>query len=139
VAEQQAHALVSTMDVQPTADPAASLLAVCGEMEALSSALRDRVARLSEISITDRTGAQDVAAELQAYERSLDRLARTLVAVNKLGLDERLVTVQERQWALLAEAVRDGVFSPAAGLTYDQAQQVLSAIAAEITRQGIAA
>ena len=130
LAEAEAAKLVAREGITPTADPVESLLRVCGEMEGLSSALRDRVAHLSEITTTDRTGAQDTVAELQAYERSLDRLARTLVSINRLGLMERRVRVEEAQAALLIAATRRAVWERL-GMDFDDGQRVLEAIAAE--------
>lgn len=134
VAEAGAAALVAASDITPTADPAIALLRVSGEMEALSSALRERVSRLNGISVTDRTGAQDVQAEVAAYERSLDRLARTLISINKLGLAQRRVEIEEARLRLVAQAVRNGVFSIEADLTYEQADRVLTAIITEFDK-----
>jgi hypothetical protein len=105
-------------------------------MEALSSALRERVAERTNITTTDRTGSQDVIAELAAYERSLDRLARTLVAINRLGLQERHLDIEQAKLQLMAAAVRRAVYSEQAHLDYDTGQRVLTAIATELEGLG---
>lgn len=138
VAEAGAAALVASQDIEPTADPALALLRVCGEMEALSKALRGRVADLNNLSTTDRTGAMDLLPEIQAYERSLDRLARTLVSVNRLGLDARKIDIEQARLQLVATAVRNAVYSPLANLTWDQADRVLTAIVVEFDRLPVA-
>lgn len=139
LAEAEAARLVAQEGSSPTRDPIEALLRVCGEMESLSTALRNRVANLSDITNTDRTGAQDTVAELQAYERSLDRLARTLVAINRLGLEERRIAIQQRKADLLRECVTRAVFSAQADLSYEQGHRVLQALATELRLLPIAA
>ena len=88
---------------------------------------------MSDITVTDRTGAENVAAVLGAYERSLDRLAHTLVAVNRLGLSERKMHLDHADAVRVAEAVRRAVYSNDVDITFEQGQDILGAIAREFT------
>jgi hypothetical protein len=124
--------MVASEGFSPLTDPEESLLRLGAECEAVSVVLRERVARLTDITITDRTGAQDVTAELQAYERSLDRLGRLLVAINKLGLAERTVHIERRKADLLSQVVTRAIWSAHADLDFETGQRVLQAVAAEL-------
>ncbi len=97
----------------------------------LKDALARNVAALTEVTVTDRTGAENVAAVLAAYERALERVAKVLVSMNRLNIQARRVQVEAVQAEILAEALRRAVYSAAAQLTYDQATTVLSLAAVE--------
>lgn len=118
-------ALVARQGYEPVADPVEALLSVAGEMVALKDALAHQVAKLTDITVTDRTGAQNIAATLGAYERLLAQVAKTLTAINRLGLMERRINVEAVQAKILAEALQRAVFNPMAQLPYDQAQLIL--------------
>lgn len=126
-------ALVARRGYEPVADPVEALLSVAGEMVALKDALADQVAKLTDITVTDRTGAQNIAATLGAYERLLSQVAKTLTAINRLGIQNRRVNIEAVQAGLLAEALQRAVFSPRAKLPYDQAQLILRLASDEFT------
>jgi len=48
---------------------------------------------------------EQVRAEITLYERAIERLARMLVMIAKLGIEERLARVSERQVLLIERAV----------------------------------
>jgi hypothetical protein len=132
VVNANAAALVARSGYDPVADPVEALLDTAGEMIALKDALADQVARLQDVTVTDRTGVESVSAVLAAYERGLDRLARTLVAINRLGIMERHVSIEEAKLQMMADAVRRAVYSHTANLDYDTGQRVLEAIVVEL-------
>jgi hypothetical protein len=121
-----AAALIRKKGYAPLDDPVEALLSVAGEMVALKDALADQVAKLTDITVTDRTGAENVAAVLAAYERGLERVAKVLVSMNRLDIAARKVNVEAVQAGLLAEALRRAVFSDRARLDFDTATIILA-------------
>jgi NAD(P)H-nitrite reductase large subunit len=109
-----------------------ALLTIASETVGVVNALRERVSELHDLTVTDRTGAENVAAVLGAYERALDRAGRLLVSVNRLGLDERRVRIEEARFRPIADAVIRAIASPEADLDFDQIERVRSAIATEL-------
>ena len=129
----KAAALVSANGIEPTTDPVEALLMVSGEMSALSSGLRERVAALGDITVTDKLGAQYVAAELSAYQSALRELGRILVAINRLGLMERRIDIEAERVRIMHEAVRRAIWSDAAGVEdYDAGVRIMQAIDVEL-------
>jgi hypothetical protein len=96
----------------PLEDPVGALLRLATEIVAFKDFLAGRVAELREQEwrFTDDRGAEQLRAELSLYERALDRTARVLVDVNKLGLEERALRnaerVAERQGDQIAEVIK---------------------------------
>jgi hypothetical protein len=123
----EAAALVAQYEHRPLESPEEALLTIGAETVAIVGALRARVAELDTLTVTDRTGAENVAAVLGAYERALDRAGRLLVSINRLNLDERQRTVRSEQVAILAGILRRAVYDPRTGLDYEAGQEVLAA------------
>jgi hypothetical protein len=96
----------------PLEDPVGALLRLATEIVAFKDFLAGRVAELraQEWRFTDDRGAEQLRAELSLYERALDRTARVLVDVNRLGLEERALRnaerVAERQGEQIAEVIK---------------------------------
>lgn len=113
VAEERARELMDkyTAAAGPVQDPVTELLKVAGEIAAFKDFLGARVAELraEEWRFTDAKGGEQLRAELALYERALDRTARVLVDINRLGLEERQARLAERQGALLV-AVLNRIF-----------------------------
>jgi hypothetical protein len=127
-----AAALVAKQGYAPLDDPVEALLSVAGEMVALKDALANQVAALTEVTVTDRTGAENVAAVLVAYERGLERVAKVLVSMNRLDIQSRRVDIERARLELFADAVKRAVWSDVAGLEYDQGLRVIDAVVIEL-------
>jgi len=127
-----AAALVASQEIEPTADPVASLLRVSGEMEALSTALRDKVGELQNLTVTDRLGSQDIAALLGAYMTALERSGRILVSINRLSLEERRYRPSKEKGKVLAEIVMRAVRSDTADIDWQTQIRVQQAIGEEV-------
>ena len=88
-------------------NPLQELLDIAEEALLWKNELKRRVVALHEDEWryeADGMGEQ-IRAEIQLYERSVDRLARILVMIAKLGIEERLARVTERQALLIEKAV----------------------------------
>ena len=92
---------------EPLSDPVGALLQLAGEVVGFKDWLGGRLADLRDDQWVSRTklGAEQVSAWTSAYERALDRAARLLVDLGKLGLEERQVQISQRTGEMLAQAV----------------------------------
>lgn len=87
---------------QPVADPLTALLEIAGEITGFKDFLAGRLADLGPESWRyEGVAAEQLRAEVALYERALDRTAKVLVDINKLGLEERQTRLAERQSNLL--------------------------------------
>jgi hypothetical protein len=105
-------------DAEPVENPLAALLALAGEIGGFKDFMAGRVAEMrADAWRYQGEHAEQLRAELGLYERALDRTARVLVDINKLGLDERLLQVYERQarmfGGLIERVLRAAELSPA--------------------------
>ena len=103
--EQEARELMEKYApaAAPVEDPLNELLAVAGEIRAFKDFLGERVAemRAEEWRFGDAKGTEQLRAEIALYERALDRTARVLGDLARLGIEERQVRLAERQGSLL--------------------------------------
>jgi hypothetical protein len=130
-------ALVGT-EHEPLADPVTALLTVASEYMALKDELGRRASELESIAVTDRTGAQNVAATLQAYMHSLDAVTDTLVKINRLGLEARRDAAAAATLDRIVEATRMAVWRVDIDLSEHQALAVLDAIGQEFDKLRVA-
>lgn len=79
---------------RPVTDPLGDLLTVAARAHRLMEVLESQASALKAMRYQGEGGEQ-TRAELMAYERSLDRCARILADIVKLGIDERLARVSE--------------------------------------------
>lgn len=83
-------------DAEAVSDPLTALLKLAGEISGFKDFLGARVADMRADSWRySGEHAEQLRAEITLYERALDRTARVLVDVNRLDLQERLVTSYE--------------------------------------------
>lgn len=88
-------------------EPVTALLAVAQQILAFSQVVNEM---LAEVRATDwrrdhRAGEQ-IHALVPLFERSLDRAARVLVDINRLGLEEKRIRITQGQVILLNEALK---------------------------------
>jgi hypothetical protein len=132
LAEQEAQGFLSRQDIVPVANPYRALLELGGEALALKQYLSDRVAELRCLTATDRLGAENTAALLQAFERSLDRAHNVLRTIAKLDIETRYVQVEEWKARAFALAVKAGL--DAAELSEAQRDRFVSVWSGEVER-----
>lgn len=90
---------------EPVTDPLSALLLLAGEITQFKDYLGRLVTDLRAESWRYRgEQAEQLRAEVALYERALDRTARVLVDINRLGLEERQVRVAEQHGELFASA-----------------------------------
>lgn len=105
VAEQADQAVYARYapDASPLEDPIGALLGVAGEITGFKDFVGARVAELRAEGWRYRgEAAEQLRSEVAVYERSLDRAARVLIDISKLGLEERRVQIYESQGQMFA-------------------------------------
>ncbi|NUR02558.1 MAG: hypothetical protein HOY79_40300 [Streptomyces sp.] len=105
--ERAARQLLAELgEARPVTDPAGELQRVAGEIVAMKDAAARIVQGLSSMRYVGATGAEQLRAEVAVYERALDRAAKVLTDMVKLGLEARQVGLAEAQGVLVAQAIR---------------------------------
>lgn len=108
-------------------DPINELGKLASASTAMMNALGARVNSLTELEHFDMKQSPAIKAEVQMYERAMDRTHRLLDSLVKHGYAERLVTINENEALLVAGVIRRVVAG--LGLTAEQqatAQQLLA-------------
>lgn len=114
LAEEKARHILARLDVQPVGNALEELALVAGQCVAWKDACAEMVNKLreDEIRYSGREGGaltEQVRAELLLWERSLDRCITVLSAIARLGLDERLVVIEEGKAKLVAQAFAEAL------------------------------
>jgi hypothetical protein len=96
------------VDTTRVANPLQALLELADEAMLLKEELRRRVVQLKEDEIDWRyegVAGEQIRGEILLYERALDRCGRLLLQLARLGIEERLARVTERQAYLVNKAL----------------------------------
>jgi hypothetical protein len=92
-----AAAILAHEGVDPLADPVEALARLASEAQAFKLALAARVNDLSSVRfMASGAGTEQLRSEVALYERALDRTARFLEMLAKLGYEDRRTRVLER-------------------------------------------
>jgi len=131
---RDANRALKSYGFTPVSDPLTALADLAGECTAMKTYFGDRVSSLREQELTSQTvrGQEQVHALLSAYERALDRCGKVLTDMARLGLDERLVRVNEVVASSLGRSLDHVLGNPALGITADQRAGILRLLAAEL-------
>jgi hypothetical protein len=106
LAEKAITEALGKLDVKPVHNPLTALAELAGEITAWKELAAERVAQLRELAQRNfMSGADEVHAEIQVYERALDRCVHVLATIARLNIDERLVKISEQQAAIVKEAL----------------------------------
>lgn len=103
-ASNEIRRALGRLNVVPVRDPLTALSELAGEIVAWKELAAERVAQLQDLAARNFvTGADEVHAEIQVFERALDRAVTVLATIARLNIDERLAAINEQQ----AQLVRD--------------------------------
>lgn len=105
-AEAAARRVLAELSVEPVTDPFTALMRLAGQVVSWQEATAALVNELESVRYRGANGAERLRAEVGLYERAMDRAVAVLAAIAKLGIEERLVRVTERQGALVAQVIR---------------------------------
>jgi hypothetical protein len=98
-----------TLAERSVKNPLAAYAKYAGEVMAWSDCMRNLVEQLTTPGYrNDRTGEQ-IRAEVQLYERALDRCNQVLSAYARLNIDERLATIADKQREQVLLALEAGL------------------------------
>lgn len=90
---------------EPVRNPFDALARAVGEVVAWKDFCAGRIADLEHMRSTDEKGAEQIDAMVALFERSMDRAVSALATISKLGIEERLARVSERQADAVVRAV----------------------------------
>lgn len=109
LAEKAARRALDKVGVRSIEDPIGVLHSLTEDAVAMFETLKERVAHWGEDGWTgyDEKGREYMRAEFEAMERAHERAAKFLETWVKLGMDERLVRVQEVQAVALLTALQE--------------------------------
>jgi hypothetical protein len=128
LAEQAITDALGKLEITPVHDPLTALAELAGEITAWKQLAADRVAKLKDLAARNfMTGSDEVRAEIQVYERALDRCVTVLGTIARLNIDERLVRISEQQAAIVKEALMGALGD--AGLPREQQREAATHLA----------
>lgn len=137
IAEQQAvdriHAALAKLDIEPVDDPLTALKNLAGEVLSWKNALGNIVNNLSDIRTVSDFG-DDARAEVRLFERAMDRCINVLGVIAKLGIDDRLVAIEEAKVRMIVEAVEQALADLPLGL--EERHNAMRTVAAKLRRVG---
>jgi hypothetical protein len=103
--EYEARAELARLDVKPVDNPLAELQKLAGQALAWKDAIGSMVNDLKSIRYENGFGEQ-LRAEVELFERAMDRCERVLVAMARLNIDERMVKISEAQGKVIIEVMQ---------------------------------
>lgn len=119
----------------PIGNPLAELLELAAEIKAFKEVMRQVTAYLVSRerirSAHDKVGEQ-LRAEVMLYERAMERLAKILIDISKLGIEARLAGVEDDQVELIDRALTAAL--TAAGLDLVAQQEAKVVLRRELMR-----
>ena len=107
--ELEASRLLAAEDIAPVTDPVSALELHAGEVLAWRDLLRRRLGDLDpeDWRWTGNVGQEELHATVALYERSLDRAAKLLTDMTKIGIAGRRQQLEEQQHALMTQVVEE--------------------------------
>lgn len=130
IAEQQARKELARLDVPPVDDPLTEMARIAGQVVAWKDVLAEKVNGLSSLryqSTGEYGGGEQLRAEVELWERALDRCERFLSAMARMNIEERLARVTEKQAEQVSAALAAALAEM--GLSHDQQRDARKRVA----------
>lgn len=135
LAERGAAQTLAEFGYEPVTDPIGTLADLAGQTRALVALLAAKVDAFGEgWRYSTEGGSEQLRAEVALYERMLDRTARFVTDLAKLGFEERRTAMAEEDSRRFVDAlvlVMDGVLAALEG------RKVTAAVAASVRRDAL--
>jgi hypothetical protein len=98
LAEDQARGELARLGVPATAvtNPLELLATLCGEARAWQQVCRAQLDEVGSVTTITAAGFEQLRAEISLWERAIDRVERFATSMARLGLDDRIVALNER-------------------------------------------
>lgn len=125
----QAEAVLAHEGITAIDDPLDELGKLAAGSKALMEALGARVNSLQDLEHFDAKNSPAIKAEVQMYERAVDRTHRLLDSLVKHGYAERQIQIQESEAILVAGVLRRVI--SALGLSAEQQREAQTLLASE--------
>lgn len=127
--QSSAERVLAHEGVEGIEDPLQELSRLASSSKALTEALGARVNALQELEHFDAKNSPAIKAEVQMYERAMDRTHRLLDSLVKHGYTERQVQIQESEAMLVAGVIKRVIAG--LGLSPEQQKEAQVLLAAE--------
>ncbi|WP_128381264.1 hypothetical protein [Streptomyces cavernae] len=115
-AEQEARALLASLDVTPVDNPFTALSRLAGQAVAWQETIAGIVNQLGDrVRYEGAGGNEQLRAEIVLYERAMDRCAQVLGMIARLNIEDRMARVSEQQAEIVVAAIEAAL--AAAGVT----------------------
>lgn len=124
LAASKAARTLADVGVESIENPLLEYAALAEETRALQRQVAAQVAEVDQWVGPNHLGDEALSVWVQLLERMMDRCARLLADWVRLGFDERLVTLREREADLVEAFLRAVLADPALALTDEQRAQV---------------
>lgn len=138
LAESKVRAALDEVGVREIDNPLAELRSLTAEVVAWKDLAARHVAALEDrYASADAKGTEQIRAEVELYERALDRAGKFLEMWARLGIDSMLADMQVKVTELQVAIMRRGLdaYRTAAGVDEQPHQAGLSAMA-DVIRNG---
>jgi hypothetical protein len=122
------------MKPDPIGNPLTELLDLAAEVKAFKEIMRAITAHLvqkADMRYGTRMGEQ-LRAEVVLYERAQERLGKLLMDISRLGIDARLLQLEEQQAGMIERALQAAL--SASGLGLVEQQEARTVLRRELTR-----
>lgn len=106
----QAEARLAHVGVEPVKDPLEELGKLASSSYSMMNALGARVNALEDISTYNYEGTEQLAVEVELYERAIDRTHKLFNSLIKAGFNEREIKLQEQE-ALVVFSILEKVLA----------------------------
>lgn len=116
----------------PVTEPLKELQKLAGDVVAWKDFAAEKIAELETIRTVSAEGAEQVHALVVVWERAISQCSRTLEAMARLGIDERLAKIDERMADAVIAALNAGL--GAAGVTGEAATNARTAAARHLRK-----
>ena len=93
----QAEASLAYTGLEPVKDPLEELGKLASQSYSMMNALGARVNALQDISTYNFEGTEQLAVEVELYERAIDRTHKLFNSLIKAGFNEREIKLQEQE------------------------------------------
>lgn len=133
--DRRARSILARLEQpEPIDHPVLELLKLAAEASEFQRILRERLNELHSLETTDTLGTERERAVVVLYERALDRNARLLTDMAKLGLQERALRVNEETAGRVMQALVEALRRAGLGQHEIAVRQHLKDVLAEMGR-----
>jgi hypothetical protein len=105
VADREARRLLGQLGVSAVDNPLEALRDQAAEILAWQSVCKAMLGGLDQVRYKAAGSGEQLRAEVGMWERALDRSAKVLEALVRLGIEDRLVRLADKQAALMTDAL----------------------------------